>query len=512
MKKIPNAVYHQTTGMAKWNANPMIMALGHYRTPDELRRDLTYVPYMTDPIGDIPDHLREARIDEARRTGFVVTANVLEIAVAAQRLLWNNYLPRNPGDPRVIEVMDRMASVDDSHDTDVIWFGTMADAMVVRAITGNGKTTILSKILDLWPPAICHHAHPGMPWVRQIQITYLYVDMSHDGSLSGLLLQIIMAIDKTLGTDHAYTIPSSVKTISKLQRHVIRLLASFFCGVVVIDEIQSLILREGPDVASTANFMMRMTNAGIPIIFAGNPLGFEKMFTWSQFASRAMASGNFVLDPFAADDRQWTHLFAPAIWRMQVMKEVAPLEGELLAEFTRCSGGIPRYACKARDDAQLMAIAAGENKVTVEHLRQAYEFKLIGEDKALVDGFAMKDATQFLGLKDVPLLYYAKKWGQTKEVLALMLTDTLGYVPTVTKAKEKELADAVTIAPGENPERAQQRIENEIKAFKAQKTRGKTTAARKAAAKAMLSPEDLRAAGLAGSLVQKFNQLDETNP
>lgn len=79
----------------------------------------------------------------------------------------------------------------------------------------------------------------ALGWSHLVQILWLYVGMSHDGSLGGLLLSILCAIDEATGCT-SYSQSRSLIGLSneKLAVRIGIILRNHGVGVLVIDEIQ----------------------------------------------------------------------------------------------------------------------------------------------------------------------------------------------------------------------------------------------------------------------------------
>lgn len=185
--------------------NPFVRHLDACLSDNDLAERLTYFPLQGFDIWALSTEARLDILDRMQLEMFEPTTTSLQIATCLFRLIRRGYLPRNPEHPDVRRKTMAVASFSGQEISKLPWFPTYALGMRVSGETGTGKSYEVSRALNLLPSGIVHERNDKAGWTHLVQVVWLYVPMSHDGSLGGLLLNILCALDAVAGTEYAAT-------------------------------------------------------------------------------------------------------------------------------------------------------------------------------------------------------------------------------------------------------------------------------------------------------------------
>jgi len=339
-------------------------------------------------------------------------------------MIRKGYITRNPTQAehkRRSMVISRMAGQEIQR---ISWLPNFAHGMRVTGITGVGKTYELRRAVQQLNPCIEHGKCVSADWTHFYQAPVLYVGMSHDGSLGGLLLNILVALDAAICTEYSSDRKITKLSNEKLAVHVGIILANHAVGALIIDEIQYENFSDGARGDLARTFFLRLLNFGIPMVLVGNPLGMQFLNSHSQDLRRLSSCGTIELHPFEEDDSDYVRYLAPAFWNYNVLPEPPDLKGQEVALMYKYSGGIRDFACRIVIGAQRIALEAGHGHITELHLEQAFEGPDFSkEERLIVRSFVAKNALSLRQFKDIPWKDYARAWGNNVPVPDTESTD-----------------------------------------------------------------------------------------
>lgn len=488
--------------------NPLLIPIAELLSPDGLPERLSSSPLNGIDIQSLSSQARIDLLDQLQETMFEPTQTALEISTSIYRLIRRGYRTR---DPRLAAVRAESMTISRFAGAEaraVPWLTTQAKGLRVSGITGLGKTHEVTRALRLLPQCITHGRCQAAGWEHMLQAVWLYVAMSHDGSLGGLLLQILCALDAAIGTDYASDRSLTRLSNEKLAVHIGIILRNHAVGVLVIDELQSRNF-SGAHGALAVTFFLRLLNFGIPMVLIGNPLGLAALDSFSQDMRRINSGGSFELHPLEADEFDWTDCLAPALWRYDVMPERTSIEdsdGSLLFSY---SGGIRDYASRIRAASQRIAIELGNSAVTEMHMEQAF----LGSDfsdreRALIQAFRDKNPSLLMDYTDIPWRQYAERWGRVVAVPRSAGANSPTAEASPVKRVTKEPDRPQVRSHGQKTSTRRVPVsESSRTAALAKRTRKSNQEQQRVKTKAGLDPSDVRNSGLQELLVASFEAL-----
>lgn len=489
--------------------NPFLAGLSEYLSTDALEQRLTYSPLSEIDVSKLGIQEKIDLLDLMQEQLFEPTSTALGIVTSAYRLIRRGYLPRNPSRSAVRAKTMRIAGLAGNELSKIPWFTTYAKGIRISGETGTGKSYELLRGLKLLPPFIVREENKSAGWSHLVQILWLYVGMSHDGSLGGLLLSILCAIDEATGCT-SYSQSRSLIGLSneKLAVRIGIILRNHGVGVLVIDEIQGRNFSGGAHGGLAATFFLRLLNFGIPIILIGNPFGMSALDRFSQDMRRLGAGGSFDMRPMLKDDFDWTDCLVPALLKYNVMPEPGIVGDPAGSSIFQYSGGVRDYACRIRAASQRLALDLGANAVTVDHMDAAFHGSDFGEkERVLIAAFRDRNPIPLMEFEDIRWKDYAVQWGYFDEKPSGSdgnITKPGGDTGTAEAAASDPTGDAAHSEIGRPAKTASQR---DLESVKRARTRIANGKAKQKAVQSTLDPKDMRGDGLAEYLIAGFEAL-----
>lgn len=222
----------------------------------------------------------------------------------------------------------------------------------IIGISGAGKSTGISRILDIYPQIIIHEQYV------ERQLVWMKIDCPVTGTIKQLCLNFIQEIGDLMG-GLDYNNYSDYKT-DELIRVMSSLALDHHLGVLVIDEIQYLHEVKSGGAAIMLNFFNTLINTiGVPIVLIGTPKA-RHLFT-KEFRNikRITAQGSVDWDRLKKEDKDWKTLLK-YIWDHQWTLEKAELTPEIENVLYFESQGIPDLVIKIFKESQKRVIGGDE--------------------------------------------------------------------------------------------------------------------------------------------------------
>lgn len=244
--------------------------------------------------------------------------------------------------------------------------------------SGSGKSTTLYRILSLYPQVIYHEKY------NFTQLVYLKIDCPHDGSLKNLCLHFFKAIDVALGTEFEKRVALKRLGIEALLNYMRQITNTYAIGVLVIDEIQHLSVKNSGGAEKMLNFFVTLINVvGLPVVMVGTP---KAKFIFDgdlRSARRGAGFGAVIWEPMknqtpsanTTTKNEWT-AFTNALWKYQWLTNKEQLSDEIRDCWYELSQGVLDIVVKLFVLAQCRAIMTKLERITPSLLRQVYEDEL----------------------------------------------------------------------------------------------------------------------------------------
>jgi hypothetical protein len=396
-----------------YGPNPLLEALESSVSVDDMPAMLSNRPLDRIPWQSVPTR---QRYDFVKLLGshFVPTAAAVEIALVVQRTLRMSYVERNPLNRETRRRLYRIAALRD-FDVDVVsapWFPTYASGVLLKGITGLGKSTIVERVFAHYRQSFDQADTPSAGWHALKQIVYLVVSMSADHSRRGFLLGILKAVDEAADREYYQEFSKTTMTVERLMIVVGSILSNHRCGYLVIEEIQKRNFGPGESRALLLLFFLRLLNMGIPVLLIGNPEGFRGFSNFTQDVRRLCKDGYFELWPAESEnDCEWFENFVDGELSFNLLDTPFKLKHEDRTVIFQCTGGNHGYFAQLYGVTLDRAIRKGRTQLCLDDFREAYESEQMAMYRGTIAALASRDYKNLLPFEDISAEDFAIHWG-----------------------------------------------------------------------------------------------------
>lgn len=278
----------------------------------------------------------------------------------------SGYESRNPVQPEVIEwTLDAaedepVFKLDDEDDPTSTGTGVLGK-------TGLGKTTTVVSVLRRLIPQCIRHTREDF---KDIQITYLVVEMPHNGAIESLCLSFFEAIDNALllaDTEESYFNYYSTKKVNSgvMLQKIHFLCRKHHLGLLVIDELQNLLVQGAKRRQLMLNFLSTLTNIShVPIVKIGTSDALHLFKVKKTNIRRKGAT--FELFPYAKTNKYWKQLLE-ALFNFQLAPIPLPDTPENRSYLYELTQGYPYALLALWRELQIYAVQAGSKQKEITH-------------------------------------------------------------------------------------------------------------------------------------------------
>lgn len=277
---------------------------------------------------------------------YVPVRTVFNMASGLQKLVRRAYVGTNPLIAAERRRRNAIVLSDSLHGMKAV-ANLDAGGAIIKAMTGMGKSRLVSRTLEIIAPQpVIHHgpcAEAG--WAKLTQIVYLNVQYSPNGSRGGLLHAILFEVDKALGGQSDYFDQHSRRmNIDSLMVKVAQILVNHRVALLVIDEKQGQNFADSPWSLQFVIFYLVLMNLGISIVMVGNPLAFVHLEAFSQVRRRFSLGGIQELLPAESSATDWwAQDFVPQIRKFSLVEKEVPMTPKRMEREFELTGGNPSF-------------------------------------------------------------------------------------------------------------------------------------------------------------------------
>lgn len=317
--------------------------------------------------------------------------------------------------------------------------------------TGSGKSTLLETIADLMPG--CVRRSDVIPGAEVVQVPIIYVALTGDSTIKNLLLRIIEAIDRRVGTDaNTSRILRSKPSAETLKIYVQQCCVRYGVGIIFVDEMQALTSSRADGAALVINELLYIRDAlGIPMVFSGTYRMMSLLTCDARLTRRVSQNGLFPMSySTSPNDVYWTQL-CDARWKALIVRNPTPMTKSMRALLFKCTQGmtwaLPSLLIKAQQEAILSA-ECDEDEIIDEQLIIDTFATRCTEIHKMVQALKSRDATL---LETEPDLYHRdfdahETQKRTAEFQLLKELDIGGDDPALLEATSTEPAKSAKSA------------------------------------------------------------------
>lgn len=411
-----DAVYRKESDPAL-AGNPFVEALPALLSQQELLRKLAYMPRVADEERSAPPEYRLTRVGELTKA-CIPLPRVIDLAQSMHKLLFDGYRNRRPYTPQDREAVQRLyeaQQVGGSANLHTMQ-PTGQLSMSLIGTPGSGKSFILKRVANLFPPVIYHQT------LGKWQIPFLFIEMPYDGaSVYTLASQIFLALERLMPASgfQATYLDSKRLNAERLCMKALNVAYEMGVGMIVVDEAQNqrhignelarptaatIAAKRGE--SSLRKLLVTASNTGnMPLMLTGtmelNPTVSER----ASLARRKVGNGSAVWKPLERECREGApgsefDIFMRALFQSQWLGEPAVYDESWSSLFFEHTQGIPDFMVKLFQSAQVRAIRGGSHSLTQAHVLTAFEEEFLAA-KPTLNGLEHRDHASLLSLTDI---------------------------------------------------------------------------------------------------------------
>lgn len=355
--------------------NPLLEALPPIWDEKTVVQKLASRPKFHASERELPVHLRLHCVQRISREFFQPLSRHLELEQSISRLIRDGYVGRNPLTPNyAFRARKDAYELIMKGSTSGYPVNTPTSAgFALVGISGIGKSSSLLRILQMYPQVILHRKYQGKDMPAPYQIVWLKMDCPHDGSIRGLCLNFLLAVDSLVGTK--YYKKNVTKNPDELLPLMAQAAAVHCLGVLVIDEIQNLQEAKDDRAAQMLNFFVQLVNTiGLPVILVGTYKALPALNGEFRNARRNSGQGDATWHHFKKDE-EWTWLLQ-GLWKYQWTDKKAELNQEFIDIMYDESQGISDIAIKLFMLTQWRTLDKEMEQITPELIRSVAKDRL----------------------------------------------------------------------------------------------------------------------------------------
>jgi hypothetical protein len=321
--------------------NPLLEPFAPFVPISALPGKLWHEPLKGVPWHEVAPESRVALL-AAQDSHFFPTEQAVAIASAIQEGLRASIMRRNPLLAKEQRRINQLALLGRDIDRPMLQsLASPASGGIIAAETGEGKTTIARRALEVFAPqqVVVHAPSQAGGWTRFTQICYLHVDLPFNGSRGGLLARIIGGVDALIGSDYSEKL-RKLRNLDAQVVFVMKILSMHRVGALVLDEGQQDNFDECAWQREFVLFFLAVMNFGIPILLCGHPSAFTSLFVVGQVMRRFSDIGYFPLRRAAdVSDESWSKAYVPGVMRFLLCETVEDAEKIILCSHEETGGG-----------------------------------------------------------------------------------------------------------------------------------------------------------------------------
>ena len=508
---------------AIYGENKLLLPLGPRIPFEDLPTRLSSNPFLGYNLSGLDATSKEDLL-LLHKQNFIPTATAIDIAAALQNLHRENYWQRHINH-KAVKDRARIVQLAQSKDFDIKslpWSNFFASGMIIKGITGLGKTSIINRYTGMFDDQVYEHINGGIAGFDYVkQIVWLKVDMSSDGSRSGFLSSILLEIDRLINTDYAKQYTASRFSVDRIAVMLGVILSTHLCGLLIIDEIQEKNFNNSKYRNDLTTFFLRILNFGIPTVLIGSPLGFAELEKSSQDTRRLSSGGVYEMLPSLDGlDVDFVNLVGETLM-FNVMERQNLVGNKYFREVAYpYSGGITDFVVRLNVESQLIALRSGDKEVLPRHIDTAFVGPRLSPNHRLITGLADRNEDLLRECIDVPVDRFLKIWledERKKKRQEAMTSKSLQDDATKEAMQfiknseyKEEQGSAARSCAGSHTEK-KSTTEHLLRKFKTEQTRQANKHKKAIDQTERLSPNDIRGKGAEASLVAGLNELLKKN-
>lgn len=369
------AATYRVPEISDYRGNPLIEALPPINSREAASEILQVRPPYSAEESQQPSWIRSHYLQRLRKI-VLPLPSFFAFEGQVSRNIRSGYAARHPLSPDTQTMRYSASKPGTWHDASLDPYA--ASELTVVGLSGMGKSTMVEAVLRSYPQVLTHRSYEGQRFVAT-QIVWLKINCPHNGSLSALCRSFFRAVDQATGTtNYAQKYSHEKITIDTLISGMRQVAATYYLGVLVIDELQNLSVAKSGGAELMMNYFMNLrTEIRTPLILVGTYKAVSLFGQEMRFARRASENGlTDLARPTDSSDPAWRAI-VEVLWEYQWLRKSSELTEEIFETlFDCCQGNI---AVLVALFSYCQEVAIGEDAddeyaaITSELLRESYE-------------------------------------------------------------------------------------------------------------------------------------------
>lgn len=435
--KIVDAIYRDPI-VPDYQGNPFIEALPSILSAEEVIPNLGYIPPFDPAERMFPNHIRMHCINRLKEW-VEPLPEYCELWDMLGRTIRYGYVGRNPMHVETWQRLYAQAPNESLNASMIPRTDTTAGTLGMSGLSGVGKTTLFTTLLNLYPPAIYHREYKGKMFIHT-QVVWIKISCPHDGSLGALCMRFFEELDRIVGTNYADQYRD--KRIPRMIDGMRHVAAVHFIGVLIIDEFQNLSIAKGGGDEKMLNYFVDLVETvGIPMVLISTYKAIGLFKKSLRNSRRASTDGYLEFRRYTQDSPEW-RLLVDRLWGYQWLRSPTPVPDpdnnddanrkyleEVVYELHDLTQGITAVLVLLFMKSQWRALRAGDvETINQDLLRETYneELKLLHPALNALRRNTYEDLMAFDDL-----------WPKSTDLAALFSPDSWQDLPIVPKGTPK---------------------------------------------------------------------------
>ena len=324
----------------------------------------------------------------------------LDIEQRFSSCIRQGYLHRNPlSKEYAMALADGHKAIKSGRYELLIEYNPTGSGFTIIGLSGVGKTSAVTRVLNLYPQVIVHSRYRNRPLALK-QIVWLKLDCPHDGLVKGLCMEFFKAVDRAIGTSYFEANAKRATTTDVMMQRMEQIARLHCIGVLVIDEIQHLTRAKSGGSSNMLNFLVTLVNKiGIPVVLIGTTPAMDVLQSEFRQARRSSGQQGDLLWDVMKNDDSWD-IFVSSMWVNQWTAQKTPLTTEFRDALYYESQGIADIAVKLYAMAQIRAIGTRVDRLSPNDFRVVASEKL-GLVKSALDALRSGDKKRIAAIGDI---------------------------------------------------------------------------------------------------------------
>lgn len=357
----------------------------------------------------------------------------LDLALRFDQMLRQGYVGRSPTNGDRVRILQKLYESEQQGGLESTGYSEYRPILSTSLIGGSGmgKSTTVERILGRYPRVIYHPEH------ALHQIVWMKIDCPRDGSVAQLGMNIIIEIDRLMGTNFQKHLPSRASA-DRLLGEAKHLLATYSLGFLVIDEIQNLVAKQSGGRESMLNYFQEMCNEfHVPVLIMGTMKATRILQYDFRHARRNAAVGSFAWEPMKKDE-SWLFLLE-SLWEYQWLQKPVPLTPELIDLIYKETQGVVGILTAMFMMAQLRALRTGKETMTKDLIKRVMQ-KDLAPVQPMLRALRSGDPRRISKYEDIePLDIEAMIAREQQSILANNLKKTSRKKAAVSSAEQEAM-------------------------------------------------------------------------